>query len=40
MKSIANFNPRLAVNPEAGDLIKGDGGIRKVQVAGARVIYY
>ena len=38
----------LAANPEAGDVIQGTGGIRKVRVAasgrgkqgGARVIYY
>ncbi len=38
----------LARSPEAGDLLKGGGGIRKIRVAvgsrgksgGARVIYY
>ena len=42
------FQQNLAENPEAGDLIKGAGGIRKIRVAakghgkrgGARVIYY
>lgn len=44
----ADFQIRLAANPQAGPLIKGGGGIRKVRVAvgsrgksgGARVIYY
>lgn len=44
----AEFQVRLAGNPDLGDLIRGGGGIRKVRVAtgakgksgGARVIYY
>jgi mRNA-degrading endonuclease RelE of RelBE toxin-antitoxin system len=44
----AEFQARLATNPQLGALIKGGGGIRKVRVAvgargkrgGARVIYY
>jgi len=44
----AEFQSRLAANPELGPLIRGGGGIRKVRVAvgsrgkrgGARVIYY
>ena len=44
----AEFQSRLAVNPQLGAVIKGGGGIRKVHVAagsrgksgGARVIYY
>ena len=39
---------RLMISPEAGDLIEGTGGLRKLRVAanghgkrgGARVIYY
>lgn len=42
------FQVSLARSPEAGDLLKGGGGIRKIRVAvgsrgksgGARVIYY
>jgi len=42
------FQEHLAENPEAGDVIKGTGGLRKVRMAlsgrgksgGARVIYY
>jgi len=42
------FQDELAENPEAGDVIKGTGGLRKVRMAlpgrgksgGARVIYY
>lgn len=42
------FQRELAENPEAGDVIKGTGGLRKIRVAakghgksgGARVIYY
>lgn len=44
----ATFQFKLAANPEAGDVIEGTGGLRKVRVAangrgkrgGARVIYY
>jgi len=44
----AEFQSRIAANPELGPLIKGGGGIRKVRIAvgsrgksgGARVIYY
>ncbi|HET8553354.1 MAG TPA: type II toxin-antitoxin system RelE/ParE family toxin [Rhodanobacteraceae bacterium] len=44
----AAFQHHLADNPEAGDVIKGTGGLRKIRVAakghgksgGARVIYY
>lgn len=43
-----DFQALLRENPEAGDLIEGTGGLRKVRVAakghgkrgGARVIYY
>jgi len=43
-----HFQEHLAENPEAGDVIKGTGGLRKVRMAlpgrgksgGARVIYY
>ena len=42
------FQRGLSDNPEAGDVIKGTGGLRKIRVAakghgksgGARVIYY
>ncbi|WP_079223058.1 type II toxin-antitoxin system RelE/ParE family toxin [Stenotrophomonas maltophilia] len=42
------FQTGLAANPEAGDLIEGTGGLRKIRVAlpgrgkrgGARIIYY
>jgi hypothetical protein len=42
------FQRELAEDPEAGDVIKGTGGLRKIRVAakghgksgGARVIYY
>ncbi len=44
----AEFQRFLAENPEAGDLIQGTGGLRKIRLAldgrgkrgGARVIYY
>ncbi|MGD9582207.1 MAG: type II toxin-antitoxin system RelE/ParE family toxin [Lysobacterales bacterium] len=44
----SRFQRHLAENPEAGDLIKGTGGLRKIRMAlpgrgksgGARVIYY
>lgn len=44
----AAFQKQLVVNPSAGDLIEGSGGVRKARVAskghgkrgGARVIYY
>jgi len=44
----AEFQSRLAANPQLGALIRGGGGIRKVRVgvgsrgtrSGARVIYY
>jgi hypothetical protein len=44
----ADFQARLAANPDLGDLIKGGGGIRKIRVGvgsrgqrgGVRVIYY
>jgi len=43
-----HFQGTLAENPDAGDLIKGTGGLRKIRMAlpgrgksgGARVIYY
>lgn len=43
----AEFQVRLAMHPDAGDLIEGAGGIRKIRVAssgrgkrgGSRVIY-
>ncbi len=46
--SYAAFQRQLAVRPEAGDVIEGAGGIRKIRVAsqghgkrgGSRVIYY
>jgi hypothetical protein len=46
--SYAKFQRFLADNPEAGDVIQGTGGVRKIRVAasgrgkrgGARVIYY
>lgn len=46
--SYAAFQRMLALRPDAGDVIAGTGGIRKVRVAsqgrgkrgGARVIYY
>jgi hypothetical protein len=42
------FQRELADNPEAGDLIKGTGGLRKIRLAakghgksgGVRVVYY
>ncbi len=42
------FQTGLAANPEAGDLIEGTGGLRKIRAAlpgrgkrgGARIIYY
>ena len=42
------FQAELAEHPEAGDIIKGTGGLRKIRMAanghgkrgGARVIYY
>ncbi|MEX1828415.1 type II toxin-antitoxin system RelE/ParE family toxin [Luteibacter sp. CQ10] len=47
-ESYAEFQRVLAENPEAGDLIRNTGGLRKIRVAakgrgkrgGARVIYY
>jgi hypothetical protein len=44
----AEFQSRLAANPQLGPLIKGGGGIRKIRIAvgsrgksgGARIIYY
>lgn len=44
----AEFQSFLAANPEAGDVIQGTGGLRKIRLAlegrgkrgGARVIYY
>lgn len=44
----AKFQRQLALRPEAGDMIEGTGGIRKIRVAtsgrgkrgGSRVIYY
>lgn len=47
-EAYADFQAALAVNPIAGDVIEGTGGLRKVRVAasgrgkrgGARVIYY
>lgn len=44
----ALFQAALARNPEAGDIIQGTGGLRKIRLAakghgkrgGARVIYY
>jgi hypothetical protein len=44
----AEFQVKLAKHPDAGDLIEGTGGIRKLRVAssgrgkrgGSRVIYY
>lgn len=44
----ADFQQRLAERPDAGDVIEGTGGLRKVRVAssgrgkrgGSRVIYY
>jgi hypothetical protein len=44
----AAFQSELASDPEAGDVIQGTGGLRKIRVAakghgkrgGARVIYY
>lgn len=46
--SYAEFQRYLALHPEAGDLIEGTGGLRKIRVAssgrgkrgGSRVIYY
>lgn len=46
--SYAEFQRQLVLNPEAGDVIEGTGGIRKMRVAssghgkrgGSRVIYY
>lgn len=46
--SYAEFQKQLAAEPEAGDLIQGAGGLRKIRMAakghgkrgGARVIYY
>lgn len=46
--SYREFQNFLAVNPNAGDVIQGTGGLRKVRVAtsgrgkrgGSRVIYY
>jgi len=46
--SYAEFQRMLILNPQAGDVIAGTGGLRKVRVAlqgrgkrgGARVIYY
>lgn len=46
--SYAEFQRHLALYPEAGDLIEGTGGLRKIRVAtsgrgkrgGSRVIYY
>lgn len=46
--SYAYFQRTLAMNPSAGDVIEGTGGIRKIRVAssghgkrgGSRVIYY
>lgn len=46
--SYAEFQALLAHNPNAGDVIEGTGGIRKIRVAssgrgkrgGSRVIYY
>jgi len=46
--SYAHFQMLLIRDPEAGDLIQGTGGLRKIRVAarghgkrgGARVIYY
>lgn len=46
--SYAEFQHYLAQHPEAGDLIEGTGGLRKIRVAskgrgkrgGSRVIYY
>lgn len=43
-----DFQASLAANPEAGDLIEGTGGLRKIRAAlpgrgkrgGARIIYY
>lgn len=43
-----DFQAGLAANPEAGDLIEGTGGLRKIRAAlpgrgkrgGARIIYY
>ena len=47
MKEYATFQSWLAANPEAGDVIPGLGGLRKVRMAlpgrgkcgGARVLY-
>lgn len=47
-EAYGSFQEVLAENPEAGDLIKGTGGLRKIRMAlpgrgksgGARVIYY
>ena len=47
-EELAALQLSLAVNPEAGDVIKGSGGIRKLRWAGSgrgkrgglRVIYY
>jgi len=47
-EAYAAFQQHLAKTPDAGDLIEGTGGIRKIRVAakghgkrgGARVIYY
>jgi hypothetical protein len=46
--SYAAFQRHLAAHPDAGDLIEGTGGLRKIRVAasgrgkrgGARVIYF
>jgi len=47
-ESYSELQKRLADDPEAGDLIQGSGGLRKIRMAakghgkrgGARVIYY
>ncbi len=47
-ESYSELQRRLADDPEAGDLIQGSGGLRKIRMAakghgkrcGARVIYY
>jgi len=47
-ETYGQFQETLAESPEAGDLIKGTGGLRKIRMAlpgrgksgGARVIYY
>lgn len=46
--SYAEFQRQLSLQPDAGDIIEGTGGIRKIRVAssgqgkrgGSRVIYY